>query len=175
MQPRRRKKLSTWPFVQPKLIRRGIMSISGISFVNSLYLDNLQGGNRQGRQDFLELTQSLKAGDLAGAQKAFAALQQDMASSPIGQQANDSNQISTDIQALSQSLNANDLTGAQKALAQLQQDMQTLQVGQTGRHHHHHHHHRVDAGQTATSDPTVASANDSTNAQTGNITINVMV
>jgi hypothetical protein len=149
------------------------MSISGVSSVNSLYVNNMQGGNRQGRQDYLQLAQSLQAGDLAGAQKAFAALQQDMASSPLGQQANNAKPISTDIQALSQSLNANDLSGAQTALSQLQQDLQTLQVGQAGRHHHHHHHH-MDASQTTT-DPTGTAANDSSNGQNGNITINLMV
>jgi len=148
------------------------MSISGVSSVNNVYLENLQNSNKQGRQDFQALAQSLQNGDLAGAQKAFAAFQQDMASSQIGQQDNGANPISTDIQALSQSLNTNDLSGAQKALAQLQQDMQSQQVGQAGRHHHHHR-HRMDASQTNT-DPT-AGTTDSANAQVGNITINLMV
>ncbi len=149
------------------------MSISGISSVNNLYLENLQNSYKQGRQDFQALAQSLQNGDLTGAQKAFAAFQQDMGNSPIGQQLNNSNQISTDIQALSQSLNANDLSGAQKAFNQLQQDMQSLQVGQAGRHHHHHHHNAA-ASQTTT-DPTGTSTTDSANDQSSNPTINVMV
>src|SRR5262249_8101804 len=79
--------------------------------------------------------------NLQGAQQAFAALQQDRASSPpVGgvtgtQHAGQSSPISQDIQTLQSALQANDLVGAQKALTTFQQDLQQAS------HAHHRHHH----------------------------------
>ncbi len=126
-----------------------ILPAIGISFGH--HQVSQQQGVQQQKNVVQGLSQSLNAGDLASAQKSFAAVQQDLQSVQSAQQSSQStdstkstNSISTDIQGLSQSLNSGDLTGAQKALAALQQDLQTAQAT-----HGHHHHHPVSASQAA--------------------------
>ena len=87
--------------------------------------------------DFQTLGQALQSGDLSGAQKAFAQLQQDMQAVQgnhhrrrhhkvsANEQGSGQNTLATDFQALGQALQSGDLSGAQKAFAQLQQDFQT--------------------------------------------------
>src|SRR5262249_28872945 len=101
----------------------------------------VQSNFKQRQQDFQNLADALQAGNLQGAQQAFAALQKDRSSSSSvagvtgTSQAGQSSPMRQDMQALQSALQANDLPGAQKALTTFQQDLQ--QVGHT--HHRHHH------------------------------------
>jgi len=80
-------------------------------------------------QDFAALQSSLQAGNLVGAQQAFAAFQQDV--QKTAQAAGPSNlfapgtQASHDLQTLGGALRSANLSGAQKAFATLLQDIQT--------------------------------------------------
>ncbi len=104
-------------------------------------LQNIDPGKlsaiKQRREDFQTLAKALGAGNLAGAQKAFASLQQDMQAiqpNRPGQQSGPSN-MKDAIDALGKALSAGDLSGAQKALASLKQDFQN--PGQAHGHHRH--------------------------------------
>src|SRR5207253_7756520 len=96
----------------------------------------------QRQQDFQSLADALQAGNLPGAEQAFAALQKDRSSSASvasvtgTPQAGQSRPIRQDIQALQSALQSNDLAGAQQALTTFQQDLQ--QAGHTHQHRHHH-------------------------------------
>ena len=114
------------------------MSISGISpttDLNATWATQINS-SRQRRADLQALAQALKAGDLQGAQQAFATLGQDMKSSQLAGQVQATASTSS-FAALGQALQGGDLAGAQKAFAALQQNL--ANVG--GIRHHHHHHH----------------------------------
>ena len=120
---------------------------------------------KQRQQDFQSLAQTLSAGDLSGAQSAFAALQQDLKNvgpAPTVQQTGSiqtgQNSLTTALQALGQALNSGDLSSAQKAFAQLQQDIQQAARG----HRHHHHQAGGSAPGGAASTPSITSASSST-------------
>jgi hypothetical protein len=103
------------------------MSVSGVSSTDSLYQINQQNGWQQVMNDFSQVGQSLQSGDLAGAQKAFATLQEDMQN--VGQsQSGQSSQQQSALEQLGQALQSGDLAGAQQAFAALKTS-----------HHHHHH------------------------------------
>ena len=116
------------------------MSVSGVCAGINNY-QSIQSNFKQRQQDFQSLADALQAGNLPGAQQAFAALQQDRSSSPgvagvTGTpQAGQSSPIRQDIQALQSALQSNDLAGAQKAFTTFQQDLQ--QAGHTQHRHHH--------------------------------------
>src|SRR5438093_8206662 len=118
------------------------MTVAGVCASTNNYQSTVQSHVKQRQQDFQSLADALQAGNLPGAQQAFAALQQDRSSSAPGAsvtgtpQAGQSSPIRQDIQALQSALQSNDLAGAQKALTTFQQDLQ-----QTGQAHHHRHHH----------------------------------
>ena len=109
----------------------------------------LQGG----ASPWSQLAQALQSGDLAGAQQAFATLQQHFqqrqaartgqgpTSGPRGTQGN---ALSQDFSALAKALQSGDLTGAQDAFATLQQDFQAQQA------RHHHRYHGPNGGQAPT-------------------------
>src|SRR5215470_12737299 len=117
------------------------MAVSSVCTGMHNYPSPVQNNFKQRQQDFQSLADALQAGNLQGAQQAFAALQQDRASSPRvaevtgTQQAGQSSPIRQDIQALQSALQANDLAGAQKALTTFQQDLQ--QAGRAQPRHHH--------------------------------------
>jgi len=117
------------------------MTVSGVCASTNNYQSTVQSHFKQRQQDFQNLADALQAGNLQGAQQAFAALQQDRSSSPRvagvtgTSQAGQSSPIRQDIQTLQSALQANDLAGAQKAFTTFQQDLQ-----QTGHTHHRHHH-----------------------------------
>lgn len=150
------------------------MFIPAISFSFGHRQVSPQSGVQQPKNDVQGLAQSLKAGDLAAAQKSFAAVQQGLQSVQSAQQSNQTTgstnstnpTISTDIQGLSQSLSSGDLTGAQKALAALQQDLQTAQAS----YGHHHHQQTVGASQAAS-----LYANNGNSTNTTNTTSNTAV
>jgi len=143
------------------------MSISSISSdptVSQNYVSPFQ----QVRKDFAALKTSLTSGDLAGAQQAFATLQQDM--QDIGQAQNSqqsaaatataaSGPLDNDLAAIGNALQKGDLNGAQTAFATLQKDMQQMRQTQGGQqtqgahHHHHHHHGGAQNAQNTTSNP----------------------
>ena len=135
------------------------MSVSGVCASTNSYQSTLQSNFKQRQQDFQSLADALQAGNLPGAQQAFAALQQDRSSSPRvagvtgTSQAGQSNPIRQDIQALQSALQSNDVAGAQQALTTFQQDLQ--QAGQ-GQGHHHHRHHHCGGSSGATPQQTIA-------------------
>ncbi len=118
------------------------MTVSGVCASTNSYQATIQSNVKQRQQDFQSLADALQAGNLQGAQHAFAALQKDRSSraqvaSVTGTpQAGQSSPIRQDVQALQSALQSNDLAGAQKVLTTFQQDLQ--HVGQA--HHHRPHH-----------------------------------
>ena len=115
------------------------------------YQPDVQSPWKNRAQDFKALQTALQAGDLSGAQQAFATLQKDQpASSQAAQAANAPSQNSQG------ALTSGDVSGAQQAFAALKQDIQG--AGRAG-HHHHRHGASVDKDKQATS------ANSSTSSQ----------
>jgi hypothetical protein len=120
--------------------------------INSISGNNPYGGMQslfsQPNQDFQSLATDLNSGNLAGAQKDLAALQQDVTSSfssLLGSNSaipasNTSTGPTADLQALKSALNSNDLAGAQKSFAAFQQDVRGF-----GMHRGHHRHHDSDS------------------------------
>jgi hypothetical protein len=96
----------------------------------------------QVKNDWQQLGQALQSGDLAGARKAFAALQKDAPPPPQGAASPAGLGSSTQdpFAALAKALQSGDLAGAQQAFSQLQQ----------ARGHHHHHHGAQSAASTST-------------------------
>ena len=128
------------------------MSISGISSTTSAYQADAQSALQRQKNDFMDLAESLDSGDLATAQKAFAALMQDLQSAGQAQssdQTGTTSQQTNDVGALAKALKSGDLAGAQKAFAALTQDIQG-----TGRAHHHHRHASSSRNETANPDST---------------------
>ncbi len=117
--------------------REGSGTLDQVSL--SLQAQFLGGQVQLGPTPFKDLAQSLLSGDVAGAQKAFAAVQQHLQArspSPAANPGGASGSFSQDLAALGQALQAGDLDAAKQAFATLQQDAQAL-----GAHHRHRHHH----------------------------------
>ncbi|MGA2227494.1 MAG: hypothetical protein ABSH41_23910 [Syntrophobacteraceae bacterium] len=86
------------------------------------------GGSSTIGNDLNTLATALQSGDLAGAQKAFATLQQDMQNTgqtQSAQQTSQTSQQNNDFNTLAKALQSGDLTGAQQAFTSLMQDAQT--------------------------------------------------
>jgi DNA-binding FadR family transcriptional regulator len=140
------------------------MSISSISSNSSISQIDWRSLMNQWKQDFKQLASALQSGDLAGAQKAYSALQQlQQNNQPGGQQqaSSGNNPIQNDFAALGQALSSGDLAGAQTAFSQLQTDMKAaFQNGASGgvesAHHGHHHRHVSSASDSDTSSSTAA-------------------
>jgi hypothetical protein len=125
------------------------MSISSVSSASSLYQQTTQTSPlKQAQTDFAALSQALAAGNLNGAQQAYAAFQQDMQGIQSSQGTVQSpaaagstqNSIQGDLSAVGSALKSGNLTAAQNAFANLQQGLQSAQQGQASHGHHHHHH-----------------------------------
>lgn len=102
-----------------------IDSVAGGSTAQSLYKNQFQ----QERQLFGQLAQALKSGDLTGAQKAYASLQQlRQQQGQTGPQTAEQALLQKDLTAVGQALQSGDLAGAQKAFAQLKQDIQAARA-----------------------------------------------
>ena len=116
------------------------MTVSSVSPALNSYQQEVQSPWKQRAKDFNALQSALQAGDLSGAQEAFAALQKDQPNSSQAAQASSASsqnsQGAKDFQALQSALSSGDLSGAQQAFASLKQDLQG--AGRPGRHHHHH-------------------------------------
>jgi hypothetical protein len=136
------------------------MSVNSISAISNANSQVAQSGQispaRKLKQDFDTLAQALGSNNLAGAQQAFAAFQQDLKNIPQSQglkqsqTAQQTSQVSQPnpqdaLAALNQALSSGDLTGAQNAFSTLLQDLQ----GQAGAAHHHRHHHHGGSDQPA--------------------------
>ena len=145
------------------------MSISGVSANNGLYQTSMTSIISQRKQDFQNLASALQSGDLSGAQKAFAQLQQDgpnAGQTQNSQNPNQGNGQNNPFQALASALQSGDLSGAQQAFSQLQQSMKS---------HHHHHKHGADSSQSGSASQiagTAASGEDTSSA-TGQISVTV--
>ena len=128
------------------------MSISSIASTTHSCSPDVQNPFAQRAQDFKALSNALQSGDLASAQQAFDAFQQNIPNNPSSQTGQNSNQTSPlgkNLQALQSALQSGDLSGAQQAFATLKQDMQSARKA----HGHHHHHHSSGAGATSSTNP----------------------
>ncbi len=99
-------------------------AISGASATQHTHRHH-ESGNAQ---NFKALDSSLQSGDLAGAQKAFQALQQN---APKGG-ANSNSPMAKDMEALGKALSSGDVGAAQKAFATIQTDMQARRAKHSG-------------------------------------------
>ena len=99
---------------------------------------------------FDQLGKALQSGDLAGAQKAFTALQAISPQPPPSQNAQ-GNSTQSPFAALATALQNGDLAGAQAAFAQIQQTKG-----------HHHHHHSSQSATTSTTSTTAAATTATT-------------
>ena len=149
--------------------RKISMTVSGVSSTNNVDQNDYQNAFSQRKQYVNDLSQSLKSGDLAGAQKAFASLQQITPNSSQNSTANTgatgSSSIGSDFSALGKALQSGDLTGAQKAFGQVQQDMKTAGAA----HHHHHHHSKASNSSATTQDSSGTTSSSATSGNSINI------
>jgi hypothetical protein len=98
------------------------MSLAGVASSSAFnQLANLQSLFQKGRSDWRQLAQSLRSGDLAGAQQAFNDLVALRQNAPSGGQGSNT-RVARDFEALGQALQAGDLAGAQQAFATLRRD-----------------------------------------------------
>jgi hypothetical protein len=112
------------------------MSVAGIlgsSFINYA-AQSVQSRMQQARQDFQQLGQDLKSGNLSAAQSDFVALQKVGPQSNSSSSTHNSSSISQDFQQLSQDLQSGNTTAAQQDYSKVQQDFQ-LQAPHMHRHH----------------------------------------
>ncbi|HVT12767.1 MAG TPA: hypothetical protein VHE55_10910 [Fimbriimonadaceae bacterium] len=107
-------------------------------------------------QNFKALSSALQSGDLAGAQKAFSALQANAPKKASAQ----NNPAAKDFDALGQALQSGDLGAAQKAFATIQQDMQAKRA-------HGGHMHKPTASADADGD------NDGSTSGVADATLNI--
>ena len=135
------------------------MAISGISGSTGVQANS---AFQQRRNDFQALSKALQSGDLAGAQQAFASLQQDgpkRAQNAQNGSGGDS-KVGDAFKALGQALQSGDLAGAQQAFASLQQTMQGAQG-------HHHHHHGAEGSTQSTATTATTTATTDSGSSTG--------
>ena len=125
-----------------KRLKGYIMSIAGIlssSLFNfgsqSLQNTNLPSQKPQFQQEFEQLGQDLKSGDLPASQSVLTTLQQG-APQTNSASLQSSNTISQEFAQLSQDLQSGNVTAAQQAYASIQQDAKN-QGTQMPPHHHH--------------------------------------
>jgi hypothetical protein len=148
------------------------MSVSGISsYSNNYHASNAQGASSQRGSDFKNLVQSLKSGDLSGAQQAYAALAQALPANASSSSNGQAGTFSTDLQAIGKALQSGDLSGAQQALSKLQQDGKAIQQA----HGAHHHHHAGSAASTASATTATTTDTTTTAASTPATSIDIKV
>lgn len=116
------------------------MSISGISSLSLSNYDTPSVQNRfqKAQQEFQQLGQDLKSGNLSAAQQDFVTLQslRPPGSSTSTTQSN--NPIAQEFNQLSQDLQSGNVSAAQQDFAQIKQSFQSLSQSVRGHHHHHH-------------------------------------
>ena len=159
------------------------MSDLSVSSATSSVGSNPQAQWAQTKNLWDQLGQALQSGDLAGAQKAFAALQANAPQGPASQvqgastSSGQGSATQNPMSALASALQSGNLAAAQQAFSQIQQ---------TQGHHHHPHHHGsqssssapATASTTSTSSTTPTSSTPPADATTSgasstNITINI--
>ena len=159
------------------------MSDLSVSSATSSVGSTQQAQWAQAKNLWDQLGQALQSGDLAGAQKAFAALQANAPQGPASQvqgastSSGQGSATQNPMSALASALQSGNLAAAQQAFSQIQQ---------TQGHHHHHHHHGsqssssapATASTTSTSSTTPTSSTPPADATTSgasstNITINI--
>jgi hypothetical protein len=115
-----------------------MMSVSGISS-SSLFNYNTQSVQnqiQQFRQEFQQLGQDLKSGNLSAAQADFATLQPSGPQTNSASSTSSNNPIALEFKQLAQDLQTGNLSAAQQDFATIQQNLQN-QATQGHRHHHH--------------------------------------
>ena len=158
------------------------MSTPSISLLSASTQSQTLTLAQQIQQDFKQLAGSLQSGDLAGAQKAYAALQkllpsQSQNSTSSTQSSSQSSSSSTnpivnDFNALGKALQSGDLTAAQSAFSTLQSDLKSQSQSRTtgalmqAMRPHHHHHAAAAQGSDGDSDSTSSSTSTSSSSST---------
>lgn len=149
------------------------MSVNNVTSSTGVGRSGWRSTVHQAHEDFERLFQSMRAGDVSGAQQAYAALQQLADNAPLPNSpppaadaaaaaAGMVNPVAADWTALGQALQSGSTTAAQDAFTQLEQDLQAA-VKNAG--HHHHHRQAVGAAQTANAVAQTGAADGSGNAQ----------
>jgi hypothetical protein len=122
------------------------MSISGVNLgaasLNNPIAINWQDHVKQRVTDFKSLTDAMNSGNLAGAQSAYTALQNDATfggQDPTAQLFGPNDQLNSDFKSLGDALSSGNMDDAKKAFAKLQQDMQAARNAQQAKRGHHHH------------------------------------
>ena len=145
------------------------MSVSSVCSNSSIAQTDSSSVMNQWKQEFKLLASALQSGDLAGAQKAFKALQQLLQSNQSGGQSSNeqpatsaSNPIQNDFAALGQALSSGNLSAAQSDFSQLQTDMQAAGASGAQSAHHRHHHHHVSSASDSDSSTADQTASTST-------------
>jgi hypothetical protein len=154
------------------------MSTSSVSLLSASTQSQTLTLAQQIQQDFKQLAGSLKSGDLAGAQKAYAALQKLLPSqsqnstSSTQSSSSSTNPIVNDFNALGKALQSGDLTAAQSAFSTLQSDLKSQSQSSTtgalmqAMRPHHHHHAAAAQGSDGDSDATSSSTSTSSSSST---------
>jgi hypothetical protein len=125
------------------------MSLAGVASSSAFnQLANLQSLFQQGRSDWRQLAQSLRSGDLTGAQQAFNDLQALRQNAPSAGQGSNT-RVARDFDALGQALQAGDLAGARQAFATLRRDAVGRQPFLS------HHRYAFDGGGQANPGPAI--------------------
>ena len=125
------------------------MSIPSLSSTTPYAATLTNSSMSQRRADFQALGSALQSGDLSGAQKAFAALWQDIQSSQPGGPAQAQPGQSTNVQAPTNAL-------------------------QHAHHGHHHHHHHASAGAVDAGSSAGAATGSGGTSQSVGSTVNVL-
>jgi hypothetical protein len=140
------------------------MSISGITpGTTASNIENWQTAMLRRQQDFQSIGNSLKSGDLGGAQQAYSDLA--ALTSANGASASKTGPVKQDFATLGKDLTSGNLSQAQTDFQQMQTDLQSAlsqNGGAAGVHHHGHHSHKVDTSSTQTQSTTAAASGDST-------------
>jgi DNA-binding FadR family transcriptional regulator len=154
------------------------MSTSSISLLSATTQSQTLTLAQQIQQDFKQLAGSLQSGDLAGAQKAYAALQKLLPSqsqnstSSTQSSSSSTNPIVNDFNALGKALQSGDLTAAQSAFSTLQSDLKSQRQSSTtgalmqAMRPHHHHHAAAAQDSDGDSDSTSSSTSTSSSSST---------
>ena len=116
------------------------MSVSGISSSNLFSYDNqsTQNNIQQFKQEFEQLGDDLKSGNMSAAQADFATLQQTGSQASSSSSTPGGDAIGQAVQQLGQDLQSGNLSAAQKDYTTLKQDLHD-KVDSMFSHHHHGH------------------------------------
>jgi hypothetical protein len=122
------------------------MSVSGIAssiLFSPVSPQSLQSKAQQIQQEFQQLGQDLKSGNLSAAQTDFATLQSGLQQNNSSSTSQSNNPIVHDFAQLASDLKVGNLSAAQQDFTALQQSLNT--AGTAGAQGHHHHHHASDS------------------------------